>query len=105
MDEIPKIFQPVVRQDAVRRNPEHWPQQVSGFLSCGYGGETTRKEEEHKRSPDGSEHAPPHYCYLLSKTWCERIDAFISDYFLLPKGSFHDAHLDRSAKDKSKDSK
>jgi hypothetical protein len=103
MSEIPKIFAPTVNAAAVRRNPEHWPQQVSGFLSCGYGGEKTRREEELRHNPTGDEHAPPHYCYQLASTWLDKMDAFIADYFLLPKGSFHDAHLDRSAKDKSKD--
>lgn len=99
MSEVPKPFHPVVNAPAVQRNPEHWPAQVQGFLQCGYGGEQTRLDEERKRSPDGSEHAPPYYCYQLAKAWCEKIDAFVSDYFLLPRGSFRDSALDRSAKD------
>ena len=101
MSEIPKHFLPVVDQAAVRRNPEHWPEQVSGFLACGYGGEKTRKEEEHKRGM-GDEHAPPHYCYQLAQAWCAKIDEHISAYFLLPKGSFIDGAWDKSAKDKVK---
>jgi hypothetical protein len=95
---IPKMFQPVVDQGAVNRNPAHWPEQVNGFLEVGYGGEKTRLTEERRRDPSGQEHAPPHYCYKLAQAWCEKIDAHVSDYFLLPKGSFLDARWDRSAK-------
>jgi len=92
---IPKPFLPVVNAPAVNRNPEHWPAQVEGFLQVGYGGEKTRVAEERKRSPDGQEHAPPRYCYDLSVAWCEKIDEFVSAYFLLPKGSFRDSALDK----------
>jgi hypothetical protein len=97
--EIPKIFCPVVNASAVQRNPAHWPEQVEGFLATGYGGEKTRLEEEKRHSPDGSEHAPPSYCYKVAVAWCEKIDVFLSDYFLLPRGSFRDSAVDRSAKD------
>ena len=103
MSEIPKIFTPTVNGDAVRRNPEHWPAQVSEFINCGYGCEKTRTEEERKRDPSGQEHAPPSYCFALARAWTDRMDGFIADYFVLPKGSFRDSHLDRSAKGKSKD--
>ena len=98
MSEISKPFLPQANQAAVNRNPEHWPTQVEGFLSCGYGGEKTRETEERKRAPDGSEHAPPHYCYQLSVAWCEKIDAHVADYFILLRGSFRDSALDKSAK-------
>lgn len=84
---------------AVRRNPDHWPSAVENFLSVGYGGEKYRKAEEHKRG--GDEHAPPNVCYALSKKWCDEIDAHISAYFLLPKGSFVDRQWDTSAKGKA----
>jgi hypothetical protein len=100
MSEIKKPFLPVVNQSAVQRNPEHWPAQVQGFLACGYGGETTRKEEEARRSPDGSEHAPPRYCYDLAVAWCTKIDNHETDYFIMPRGSFRDSAVDRSAKNK-----
>ena len=93
---IPKHFLPVVDQAAVKRNPEHWPEQVSGFLACGYGGEKTRVDEERKRG--GDEHAPPSYCYKLAQAWCAKIDEHVSAYFLLPRGSFRDSALDASAK-------
>jgi hypothetical protein len=96
--DIPKIFLPVVDQGAVRRNPAHWPDQVAGFLACGYGGEKTRVDEERKRG--GDEHAPPHYCYKLATAWCDKIDEHVAAYFLLPKGSFIDGAWDKSAKDK-----
>lgn len=98
MAEITKPFLPTVNKAAVQRNPEHWPAQVEGFLGCGYGGEKTRLDEERRRDPSGQEHAPPRYCYELSMAWCEKIDAFISDYFLLPRGSFRDSAVDASAK-------
>jgi hypothetical protein len=93
------MFEPVVNQAVVRRNPEHWPEQVKGFLEVGYGGEQTRLTEERRRDPSGAEHAPPHYCYKLAVAWCDKIDEFVSDYFLLPRGSFRDSAVDRSAKD------
>ena len=96
---ITKPWLPVVNQPVVNRNPEHWPVQVQGFLECGYGGENTRKAEEQRRSPDGKEHAPPRYCYQLAQAWCDKIDAHVADYFILPRGSFRDSGLDRSAKD------
>ena len=99
MSDIPKIFLPVVDQSAVRRNPAHWPEQVSGFLACGYGGEKTRLEEEARRG--GDEHAPPHYCYQLAQAWCGKIDEHVAAYFTLPKGSFVDRSWDASAKDKA----
>lgn len=95
---IEKPFMPVVDQAAVKRNPDHWPAQVEGFLACGYGGEASRKEEERKHSPDGSEHAPPAFCYKLAEAWCLKMDEFISAYFLMPKGSFRDSALDRRKK-------
>jgi hypothetical protein len=98
MTEITKPFLPVVNEPAVKRNPEHWPAMVSGFLACGYGGEKTRIEEERKRDPSGQEHAPPHYCYQLAVAWCGKIDDHESAYFLMPRGSFRDSALDRSAK-------
>jgi len=101
MTEITKPFLPQVNASAVQRNPIHWPDQVQGFLACGYGGEKTRLEEERKRDPSGQEHAPPHYCYQLAQAWCEKIDVFVSDYFILPRGSFRDSAVDRSAKDKT----
>jgi hypothetical protein len=96
---IPQPFHPVANIAAVQRNPAHWPEQVEGFLKVGYGGEKTRLDEERKRDPSGAEHAPPGYCFKLAEAWCAKIDVFISDYFLLPKGSFRDSALDRSAKD------
>lgn len=99
MAEITKPWLPTVNAQAVARNPEHWPAQVEGFLSCGYGGEQTRLSEERKRDPSGQEHAPPRYCYELAVAWCGKIDDFVSDYFLLPRGSFRDSAVDRSAKD------
>lgn len=95
---IPKHFLPVVDQAAVSRNPAHWPTEVEGFLSCGYGGEKTRVDEERKRDPSGQEHAPPRYCYQLAEAWCLKIDEHVSAYFLLPKGSFIDRAWDASAK-------
>lgn len=103
MSEIIKPWLPQVDARAVQRNPEHWPACVEGFLGAGYGGEKTRLEEERRRDPSGQEHAPPRYCYELSVAWCDKIDGFIADYFILPKGSFRDSALDRSAKDKTKD--
>ena len=99
MTEITKPWLPVVNAPAVARNQTHWPAQVEGFLSCGYGGQATREFEEKRRSPDGAEHAPPRYCYELAVAWCDRIDEFVSAYFLLPRGSFRDSAVDRSAKD------
>ena len=98
---IPKPYAPTVNPSAVQRNPEHWPAQVQGFLEAGYGGETTRLTEERRRDPSGQEHAPPRYCYQLAEAWCLKIDGFVSDYYLLPRGSFRDSALDRSAKDKA----
>jgi hypothetical protein len=99
MSEITKPWLPVVNAPAVARNPEHWPTQIEGFLGCGYGGQLTREGEEARRDPSGQEHAPPRYCYQLAAAWCDRIDEFVSAYFLLPRGSFRDSALDRSAKD------
>jgi hypothetical protein len=99
MTEITKPFLPTVNQAAVNRNPEHWPAQITGFLEVGYGGEKTRETEERKRSPQGDEKAPPSYCMKLTVAWCEKIDAHIADYFILPRGSFRDSAVDRSAKD------
>lgn len=98
---VEKPFLPTVNASAVQRNPEHWPAQVAGFLACGYGGETTRLEEEKRRDPSGQEHAPPRYCYELAVAWCGKIDDFESAYFIMPRGSFRDSGLDRSAKDKA----
>lgn len=103
MGAITPPFLPTVDARAVQRNPEHWPAQVEGFLECGYGGEKTRLAEERKRDPSGQEHAPPRYCYELAMAWAQKIDLFVTDYFILPKGSFRDSALDRSAKDKTKD--
>jgi hypothetical protein len=99
MGAVTKPFLPTVNAPAVQRNPAHWPEQVNGFLECGYGGEKTRLAEEKRHSPDGSEHAPPSYCRKVAVAWCERIDEFESAYFLMPRGSFRDSALDRSAKD------
>jgi hypothetical protein len=95
---ITKPFLPTVNAPAVQRNPAHWPEQVQGFLDVGYGGRKTREAEEQRRDPSGQEHAPPHYCYKLAAAWCDRIDEFESAYFLMPRGSFRDSALDRSAK-------
>lgn len=97
MIQITKPWLPTVNQPAVNRNPEHWPAEVQRFLATGYGGEIARKDAEAKRG--GDEHAPPHICYQIAVAWCGQIDNFVSDYFLLPKGSFRDSALDRSAKD------
>ena len=98
---ITKPWLPTADTAAVQRNPVHWPEQVRGFLECGYGGELSRLEEEKRRSPDGSEHAPPHYCYQLAAAWCVKMDEHISAYYVLPRGSFRDSALDKSAKDKA----
>lgn len=98
MSEITKPWLPTVDKAAVQRNPVHWPAQVEGFLACGYGGEKTRKEAEQKASPLGDEHAPPGYCYQLAVSWCVMIDEHESAYYVLPRGSFRDSALDRSAK-------
>jgi hypothetical protein len=98
MAAITKPFLPTVNAPAVQRNPEHWPEQVKGFLEVGYGGQLTRETEERRRDPSGQEHAPPHYCYKLAVAWCDKIDEHESAYFLMPKGSFRDSALDRSAK-------
>jgi hypothetical protein len=100
MSDIPKPFIPVVNNAAVMRNPGHWPAQVEGFLAAGYGGEKTREAEERRHSAMGDEHAPPHYCYKLAEAWCLKIDEHESAYFIMPRGSFRDSALDRSAKDK-----
>jgi hypothetical protein len=96
---ITKPWLPTADKAAVQRNPVHWPEQVRGFLESGYGGALYREQEERKRSPDGSEHAPPGFCYQVAAAWCEKIDAHISAYFIMPRGSFRDSALDRSAKD------
>ena len=101
MTEITKPFLPQVDKAAVHRNPVHWPAQVSEFMARGYGGMATREAEERKRDPSGAEHAPPHICYQLAAAWCDHIDEHVSAYFVLPKGSFRDSALDRSAKDKT----
>ena len=100
MTEITKPFLPAVNQAAVSRNQEHWPSAVQMFLGAGYGGEKTRKLAEEKTG-DPTEHAPRDYCHHLSQAWCQQIDAHESAYFLLPRGSFRDSALDRSAKDKT----
>jgi hypothetical protein len=96
--EITKPWLPTADEAAVKRNPVHWPEEVRGFLECGYGGMIHREAEERQRSPDGSEHAPPHYCYKLAVAWCEKMDAHISAYYVMPRGSFRDSALDKSAK-------
>jgi len=70
---------------------------VNSFVAAGYGGEHIRKEAERKHA--GDEHAPPHYCYQLAKQWCEQIDAHESAYFMMPRQTFRDSAIDRSAKD------
>jgi hypothetical protein len=99
MAEITKPWLPTADKAAVLRNPEHWPAQVQGFLESGYGGALYREAEEARRSPDGSEHAPPHFCYKVAVAWCEKMDAHVSAYYVLPRNSFRDSALDRSAKD------